>query len=362
MAKDDRTEAPTPRRKREARRDGKIARSADLVAWTQLLATALLAPVVFRVGADAVVGFFHEATRRAAEPDEGAALAVLGAGARAGVVALAPLAVGLMVLGVVGNVAQVGFAVSGKAVKPKAERLNPLAGLKRLASPQHGWETLKLLLKLGVLTAVAWRTTAPLPARLLDGGGPGALGSLQLVGTAAVRLVRDTAVAGLVLAVLDYGYQRRRIGRELRMTKQEVREEHRQSEGDPSLRARLRSRQIEISRARMLADVAGATAVVVNPTHVAVAVRYEPGDGAPRVVAKGKGRVAARIRALAEENGTPIVRDVALARALHGACEVGQAIPPELYDAVARLIAFVMTVGRRSRLGGVLHMVGPTPA
>jgi flagellar biosynthetic protein FlhB len=154
------------------------------------------------------------------------------------------------------------------------------------------------------------------------------------------------AVAGLALAAVDYAFQRRRVRKSVMMTKQEVKEEYRQSEGDPMTRQRIRQRQVEMSRNRMMAAVAVSSVVVVNPTHIAVALEYRPEWGAPRVVAKGQGFVAARIREEAEKHGVPIVRDVPLARTLHSACKLGQSIPPHLYEAVARLLAFVFNLKR----------------
>jgi flagellar biosynthetic protein FlhB len=143
------------------------------------------------------------------------------------------------------------------------------------------------------------------------------------------------------------------------MTRREVKEEHKQSEGDPQLKGAIRSRQLAMSRNRMMSEVAKADVVLVNPTHVAVALRYDPARGAPRVVAKGAGAVAARIRERAGEHRVPMVEDVPLARALHAQCDLGQEIPGELYEAVARVLAFVMALRRRGSAGGT-HRV-PVP-
>jgi flagellar biosynthetic protein FlhB len=167
--------------------------------------------------------------------------------------------------------------------------------------------------------------------------------ALQLSAKAATGLMRDVAAAGLLAAAVDYAVQRRRTGKQVRMTKKEVRDEHKQSEGDPMVRSALRSRQLAAARNRMMADVPDADVVLVNPTHVAVALKYEPGVGTPRVVAKGAGVVATRIREVAEQSRVTLVEDVPLARALHAACEVGQEIPPELYHAVAQVLAFVLS-------------------
>src|SRR5690242_9383586 len=137
---------------------------------------------------------------------------------------------------------------------------------------------------------------------------------------------------------------RPRTQKKLRMSKQEIKEEYRQTEGDPHIRAQIRAKQMAMARQRMMTDLASADVVLVNPTHVAVALRYDPAKGAPRVVAKGAGAVAAKIREVAAEKRIPMVQDVPLARALHKACDLGSEIPPDLYNAVARVLAFVMTL------------------
>jgi flagellar biosynthetic protein FlhB len=281
-----------------------------------------------------------------ARPDSDAALRLLGTGLSGGLLAIAPLALGMVAIGLLGNFAQTGFAFSGKALRPKFDRVNPAKGLKRLVSPHSAWEALKAALKLAVLTAVAWPGVAHLGTALAGGGRVASGQVLGVTAAATLNLVRSTALAGLALAALDYGFQRRRVRKGLMMTRQEVKDEYRQSEGDPHTRSRIRQRQVEMSRNRMMAAVAVSSVVVVNPTHIAVALEYRPELGAPRVVAKGQGHIAARIREEAEKHGVPIVRDVPLARTLHAACKLGQAIPADLYEAVARLLAFVFNLKR----------------
>jgi flagellar biosynthetic protein FlhB len=145
----------------------------------------------------------------------------------------------------------------------------------------------------------------------------------------------------------------------MKMTKQEVRDEHRQSEGDPQMKGQIRQRQLAIGRNRMISAVADANVVIVNPTHVAVALRYEPGRGAPRVVAKGRGEVARRIREEAEKHAVPLVRDVPLARSIESSVRLGGEIPADLYEAVARILAFLSQLGDRHQLGGIVQIPQP---
>jgi flagellar biosynthetic protein FlhB len=158
----------------------------------------------------------------------------------------------------------------------------------------------------------------------------------------------SAAVAGLLLALFDYAYQRRSVMKQLRMTFREVKDEVKQTEGDPMIKGAIRARQLAISRNRMLSAVVDADVVLVNPTHIAVALKYQPGMGAPRVVAKGAGAIAAKIRERAHEHRVPVVEDKPLARTLYRICELDEEIPTELYIAVAKILAFVMATGRPS--------------
>lgn len=359
MSGADKTEKPTPKRLREARREGRIARSADLAAWASMLAATFLLELSLRLGAARARELVAAATRAAAAPEPGRALGVLGDGLRTAAIASAPLAVGMVVVGVATNLAQTGFVPSSALLRPKFERVNPVAGAKRLFSAASAWEAAKTVLKLAILAWVAARSVTAVAPRLADGGGLSSAAVVGVVAHESLRLARNVAAAGLVLALVDYGFQRRRISKALAMTKQEVKEEHRQSEGDPHLKGAIRSRQLAMSRNRMMAEVARADVVVVNPTHVAVALRYEPSRGAPRVVAKGAGAVAARIREEAERTGVPMVQDVPLARTLHRLCDLGDEIPPELYDAVARLLAFIFSLKRDAPAAGVYRLPAP---
>jgi flagellar biosynthetic protein FlhB len=180
------------------------------------------------------------------------------------------------------------------------------------------------------------------------------LGSLlAVVKDATIGLIRAASVAGIVMAAADYFVVRRRTNKQLRMTKEEVKQENKNAEGDPLIKAQIRARQMAMARNRQMADVPTADVVLVNPTHVAVALRYEPTKGAPRVVAKGQGPLATKIRELAAEHRIPMVQDVPLARALHGGCEVGAEIPAEFFGAVAKVLAFVMSLKARGSAAGL---------
>ena len=352
----DKTEDPTPKRKREARRDGKIPKSAEIASWTGTLVATYLVQMPGAMAGSRLTALLEDAVLVIEEPEIGPAMSLLGDGALTGVAVVAPLALGLLVVGVVLNLAQVGWTPSGKLLKPKLERLNPLKGAKRLLSPHSLWEAAKTMLKVALLSLIAYRSVTDIVPLLVAGGQQPVGPAVALAAGRALDMVRTVSFAGLGLAMIDYGMQRRKVAKDMKMTKQEVRDEHRQSEGDPQMRGAIRSRQMSMSRNRMMAEVSKADVVLVNPTHVAVAITYRPETGAPRVVAKGAGEVAARIRLEADGAGVPMIQDVPLARAVYKACDLGDEIPAELYDAVARVLAFIFALRRRGTARG-LHQL-----
>jgi flagellar biosynthetic protein FlhB len=344
VSKHDKTEAPTAKKKRDARRKGQIARSTDLVTWAQMYAVAVVLPgAVGRAG-----GALRDVTTRMghliARPDQDQALNLLVHGTTQTMFAVLPLSLVLVAVGLVGHLAQTGLLLSGQGLKPKFDRLNPAKGLKKLLSPQSAWEAAKVLFRTSILAGVAIPPIRRIADHLMAVGHPDLETILTAIGHDGLGIVRNTALAGLVLAAVDYGIQKRRVMKGMMMTKQEVKDEHKQSDGDPHMKAAIRGRQAEMSRNRMMAEVPSATAVIVNPTHVAVAIRYEPGRSAPIVVAKGKGAIALRIREEAERHKVPIMQDIPLARGLYAACDLNQEIPVEMYEAVARVLAVIMAL------------------
>lgn len=354
--KHSKTEKPTAKRKREARREGNIPRSPEISTWISILtATFFIKTTVTSAGA---LGrrLFEHASIAMTKADPALGMKLFGEGLVGFATTTAPLVLGLMTVGIVTNIAQVGLAY--KPPKPKFKNLNPLPGIKRLFAPTNAWQAAKELLKITVLALLGWKTLAGIVPALTRGGHL-ALGSvLGTVATQGMDFVRNVAFLGLTLAAIDYGVTRRRISKGLMMSKQDLKEESRQSEGDPMVKGQIRARQRKMSRLRMMAEVASADAVVVNPTHVAVAIKYDPAKGAPRVVAKGADELAARIRREADTHRVPMVEDVPLARTLFRVCEVGDEIPAALYEAVARLLAFLFALrasGRAVPVGGGVH-------
>lgn len=345
------TEKPTPRRLKEARERGQVARSPEIVAWTTLLTASVLVQTTVAQGAMRFRAVLGEMGAAIANPDEGKMTAFAGRAVVAGVLTAAPVIIGITLLVVVVNLAQVGLKPSLKRLKPELSRLNVFKGIKRMVSPQAWWELLKSIIKVGALTLVAWPTVAGL-ARTLGTQGGSLAYIAQGAAAGALTLVRNVSAVGLVIAAADYVVQRRRVTKDLMMTKHEVLEELKQHEGDPRLRSAIRSRQQAISRNRMIRMVATADVVVVNPTHYAVALKYDASRGAPEVLAKGADHLAARIRLEATKHTVPIVHEPTLARALYKAVPVGGRIPVQLYEAVAHLLAFVYALRARGRDDG----------
>ncbi len=266
--------------------------------------------------------------------------------------AVAPLAVSMMLIGIAGSGAQGGIHVATKLLMPKFSRLNPLQGFKRIVGMQALWEGTKALIKTTVLGAVLYMQIKDLVPSLMSSGNLPLAVLLDMVKDAVISLIRTAALAGLVMAAADYFVVRMRTMKQLKMSKQEIKDEYKKTEGDPHVKGQIRARQHAMSRNRMMSDVPKADVVLVNPTHVAVAMRYEPEKGAPRVIAKGQGNVAQKIRDLATENRIPMIQDVPLARALYGSCEIGAEIPAEFYGAVAKVLAFVMSLKSRGSAAG----------
>lgn len=347
--KDQKTEKPTAKRKKENRKKGIVARSQTLVPWvTLLVATFVIPPMAGAMMGHLATGL-HAVRDVTANPTLGQLGQSVTASAMAAMMAFLPLLGLVTVIAIVGSIAQVGFILTLGPLTPKWERISPKAGIKRLFSAKSVWETAKQIVLVVVIVAVATPTVMT-ATELLAGTSWELSSSLAQAGTALLTLVQIIAVIGVVAGVADFAWQRWSTGRDSKMSLKEVKDEMRDSEGDPHVRAKQRSLRSAMSRNQMLAAVPNADVIITNPTHYAVALRYDPSRGAPRVVARGADLLAARIRERARDAGVPMVAAPPLARALHAACRVDDEIPKELFQAVATVLAFVHRIGR-SRLG-----------
>jgi flagellar biosynthetic protein FlhB len=348
----EKTEKATPKKLDEARQKGQVPRSIDFngvaVLFAALIALTAAGPPLLNRTQEATVTILQlvaspEVVTRA---NLGTLLGQLG---RHVGLALAPLLGACLVAGVVANVLQTGGKPAPKALKPQFGKLNPLQGFKQLVSPNSLVEALKSLLKVVIVGGVAAVVLLPrldTLAALVGMPAPDLVGALA---SDVMRLARAVAVAYLALALADLVWQRYRHGKQMRMDKQEVKDEFKNTDLPPEVKGALRRRAMEAARARMMDAVPTADVVVTNPTHYSVALRYDAGNHAPVVVAKGKDYIALKIREAARSAGVAVVPDPPLARALHASVEVGQMIPEELYQAVAQLLAYVYRVaGRRA--------------
>jgi flagellar biosynthetic protein FlhB len=339
----DRTEAATPRRIEKAREEGQVALSREVAGFAALAGGVLgLMIGLPSLGAELLRGL-RGALERAHEVRPLAAAAEL-----AGLGFMVVLPVGLLAAAgaILATFLQTRLLISAKPLRPQLARISPLAALKRIFGAEGAIEFLRTLLKLGLVGAALWWTLGE-PARLVQlfAAPPAAL--LREGGQSALDLALAALGAFALIAVLDWLWVRWRHLEKLRMTRQEMREELRETEGDPQVKARIRQLRQSRARSRMMAAVPKAAVVVTNPTHYAVALAYDRGSSAaPRVVAKGVDAMAARIRAVAAEAGVPIVANPPLARALYRV-ELEAEIPPEHYQAVAEIIAYVWSLSRR---------------
>lgn len=340
----ERTEAPTPKRRQEARERGQVARSVELNSALLLLGACGALAFGGALTGRTLIDAFREGLQLggAAELTREAVRGRVIGSAWAVAKAISPVVVTGAVAGVLANALQVGFLVSPQAIGAHWERINPMRGLTNVVSRRGAVEAIKALLKIAILGTVAYRTLQPEWARFP------ALAEMDLLELVrwqlglGLRLAVRVVLVYSVLALADYAYQRWQHERSLRMSRNEILDEGKQQEGNPQIRARVRSLQQERRMRRMMQDVSSASVVVVNPTHIAVAIRYDQGTmRAPRVIAKGKRLLAERIVRLAREAGVPIVQDIPLARTLYKLVEVGGEIPAALYKAVANVLAYV---------------------
>lgn len=352
----EKTEQATPKRREDARRKGQVARSSELssiaILAAGLLALSALGGYMFdQLGVfmvDTLVnGIFIEL-------DPGSLHLSIGTWALGYARVVVPV-VALLVVAALGiNYAQVGVLFTLQPLTPKAERISPLSGLKRIFSSRGLVELAKGLFKIGAVVYVTYLTIDSDMDSLIAYMDMSVGQIFTLSGDITITLAFRIVLLLLIMAILDYAFQRWEYEKNLRMTRQEVREEVKQQEGDPMVRSRIRALQREMSQRRMMDDVMTADVVVTNPTHVAVALKYDMENmPAPRVVAKGQRLVAQRIKELARDAGVPLVENKPLARALFKVVRIGDEIPEDLFKAVAQVLAFVFQL-KRGKKGSTL--------
>ncbi len=344
-----RTEEATPRRREEAKRQGQVPFSNELVNALVLLAGVLGLMSFGPAVGEAMLGVFRHELTHAYRPDLGPAetAALFQRAVFSLLAALAPLFGVLVAVGIATSIAQVGFDINTEKLELKLDRLNPANGWKRLfsmAAVVRGGLAILKVIALGVVAYVIIERYAGVILTLNDGRLTGGAASAWFV---ALRLAVWLTAAVALVAVLDYVYQRRRFEQSIRMTKQELKEEMKQDEGDPLIKNRIRQLQRERAQRKMLSEVPKATVVITNPTHYAVALRYNAErDAAPVVVAKATGPLARRIAELARGASVPVLERPTVARAIYATVKEGQPIPQALFRAVAEVLAFVYQLPR----------------
>ncbi|MGO9581402.1 MAG: flagellar biosynthesis protein FlhB [Acidimicrobiales bacterium] len=340
--KSQKSEKPTPRRKREARKEGRVARSSELGSWFSLGVVVLLLPVLGEHAVSEVTGFVSFATNAMPAADPSQSFSLLGRGLWTVVEAVGPILAAGAGAAALAGYGQVGLRFAPGALGLKWSKISPLTGIKRIFSARGAWEITKMGCRLGILMGIGYTADRRLIVSLL---GPGTLPIQSTIRTTAnglLGLVRDIVGAALVLAIADYAFQRRQFNDSMKMSKEEIRREMRETEGNPEVRRAFRRRRRRLSRMQILAAVSRADVVVVNPTHFSVGLRYDRSkDRAPRVVTKGDDEDALAIRIVALEQGVPIIENPPVARSLFEACEIGDEVPAYLYQVVARLLAFL---------------------
>lgn len=341
----DRTEKATPRRREEARKEGRVARRPDLAASAAFLAAVLVLRAMASPLADHAIRFMRGALTRSIGLEPLTASTAHGlfvdAFAVVGLLATPVVAVAL-VTGIGANFAQGGLTLTPKAFELKPERFSPVSNLKRVFGPQTPVELLKAMLKLAALVLVCYGPVSEAVMSAPEMLGLPAGEALTTAGSLAGTLGLRAAVVFVLFAGLDYGYGWYQYEKSLRMTKDEVKREFKDQEGDPMVKGQRRRAARALIRQRISVEVPKADVIVTNPTHFAVAIRYDQAnDAAPIVVAKGADEMARKIREIAKAHDVPIVENPPLARALYRAVEPGRAIAPEFFRAVAELLAFV---------------------
>lgn len=347
----EKTEPATGKRRAEARQRGQIARSPEIVSAIVLLTAYLVVLAaggsVFQQLRALLETVFRNVALRDITPDQAHAYMValaLWTGQLVG-----PIILALMVAGLLVNVAQTGFLLTFQPLKPNLSRFNIVAGFGRVFARRTALIDLaKSVAKLLIVGFVIWKTVEDRLPLLINLAALRVEVGLAQVAGVALELFLKVVLALLVLAVIDYVVQRREHERSLRMTKQEVKDEHKQSEGDPTVKQRIKRQMRVLAQKRMMQRVPRADVVITNPTHLAVALEYDPARTlAPVVVAKGADYVAERIKEVARAHGVPVVENKPLAQALYRSVDLEQQIPVALYQAVAEVLAFVYALKRR---------------
>ena len=341
----ERTEKATAKRRQQSRRKGKVAQSREIPS-VLILMTAMgffyfAGSWMFWNISEVVSGIYNQLDTLRMEGVSDVSAFANEMFNRVFLI-LIPFFVTVLIAGLAGNIGQVGFEMHTEPLRPKLSKFNPISGMKRLVSLKSLVELVKSIFKILIVGGIAYWVVktemVKFPALIQQEVGA----ILVFIGMVAFKIFFFVCLVMIILAVLDYVYQRWQHEEDLKMTKQEVKDERKQVEGDPKIKGRIRKMQMEMAARRMMEAVPEADVVITNPTHLAVALKFDAAQMvAPTVIAKGAGPVAQRIKEIAGENQVPIIEDKPLAQTLHKMVEIGEFIPAELYRAVAEVLAYV---------------------
>ena len=346
----EKTEPATAKKLRDAREEGKVARSKELTAAFDLIVLFLVLKIFVSFVAERLIGTFTYTYNMIpdfleinAKDVSGQAVStvIMNSLLQILITCLPFFAFGFAITLVV-TIYQVGWKVSAKPMQPKLDKFNPINGFKRIFSSESLFELLKSILKIVLIIYIAYTSIRGEADNLFILYEIPLVQAVLLVGNIILDAGLKISIAYLVIGIADYIYQKHKFNEDMKMTKQEVKDEYKNTEGNPEIKGRQRQRMREVSQRRMMQDVPKADVVITNPTHYAVAIQYDAEKAkAPVVLAKGEDYLAQKIKEVAKENHVEIVENKPLARMLYANVDIGQEIPPELYQAVAEVLAMV---------------------
>ncbi len=356
-ADSDKTEEPTEHKLQEERKKGTVMKSQDVISTSGLIAAVGVMYATASFMYNNIKDFWLTTWTRIGNPMPDNDLIhrsffydtieIIGVVA----LTLAPLLIASFLMGIVSNVAQIKLLFTVEPLKPALKKINPISGFKQIFSMKSLMEVIKQILKLGVVGWIVYSAISGELEQFKLAPTWDVMDTVSLVGELTMRIVKNVLLGMVVIAGLDYVFQKKQFMKQMKMSHKDLKDEYKETEGNPQIKAKIRQKMQQGAQGAMMGEVPNANAVVTNPTHLAIAIKYDKEEcPVPTVVAKGERMVAQAIKLKAEDHDVPVVENVELARALFGACEVGQAIPTELYKAVAEILAYVMKLKKKKEM------------
>ncbi|KUO52525.1 MAG: hypothetical protein APF76_05695 [Desulfitibacter sp. BRH_c19] len=353
FAEEEKTEEATPKKKQETRKKGQVAKSTDLNAALTIFILVITLFWIRGYYGEKITGFIvhiytEELTK---ELTHGQLIYIIRIFMTTFFETVAPVLIITVIIGISANMLQVGFKVTPESIQPKLSHLNPIEGFKRIVSKKALVEMAKAILKVMIVSITVFLIVRSNFDKMLFMVDMGLEGISNLIANVLFQVAIGAALVFFIVAILDITYQKWEFKERIKMTKHEVKQEYKQSEGDPLIKSKIKEKQRKMAMSRMMTQVPEATVVVTNPTHLAIALKYEDGvTDAPLVIAKGAGYVALKIIELAKENGIPVIENKPAAWGLYEAVEIGQEIPFELYQIVAEILAALYRLKNKGRV------------